>query len=254
MRIALFEDEPHNAERLMHLLKKCDMQTEVVAVLSSLSEGFEWLGRNIDIDLILMDIQLSDGNCFELFKHRKISTPIIFTTAYDNFALQAFKVNSIDYLMKPIDLKDLQRALTKFIEVRPASQPVDIMKIADAFMKRNTARFLIRYNSQYVFVKAEDIAYIYITLSVVYAYTHKGQRLPLDYTLAQIKDMLDKAVFFRVNRQFIVNIDAISKISTYPNSRLILKLKPDTEDEVIVSREKVSNFKEWLEGKDVGLE
>lgn len=253
MRIAIFEDEIHNCERLIRLLKQCDMAIEVTAVISSVADGIKWLKEQHAVDLILMDIQLSDGNCFELFDQAQIKTPVIFTTAYDNFALQAFKVNSIDYLLKPIELKELRRALNKYEQFRPMATPgVDITRIADEFLRRNSTRFMGKINNQLIYVKAQDIAYLQFEKGITYATTTRNQRIPLDYSLDQIERLLDKNVFFRINRQFIIHLDAIRKITTYYNSRLILQLQPNIDADVIISRERVGDFKSWLEGKGGG--
>ncbi|WP_276480559.1 LytR/AlgR family response regulator transcription factor [Paraflavitalea pollutisoli] len=250
MKVAIFEDEVHNSERLMQLLKKCREPMEVVAVIDSVAEGIRWMEQSPGVDLMLMDIQLSDGNCFEIFRQTNVKTPIIFTTAYDNFALQAFKVNSIDYLMKPIDLKELQQALDKFQQFKPVDRPaIDIASIAEEFLKRDSTRFIGRLNNQLIYVKAKDIAWLQFVKGVTYATTTQGQKLPLDYSLDQIEKLLDRHHFFRINRQFIVHIDAIKKILTYYNSRLILQLLPDAGADVIISRERVNDFRSWLEGR-----
>jgi len=250
MRIVIFEDEMHNAERLIQLLQKCDAAIQVVAVIASVAEGIRWLEQQQPVDLMLMDIQLSDGNCFEIFSKTKVRTPIIFTTAYDGFALQAFKVNSIDYLLKPIDLDDLKNALKKYEQFRPANNyTVDIGRIAEEFLRRDSARFIGRINNQLVYVKAKDIAWLQFARGTTWATTVTNQRVPLDYSLDQIEQLLDKHLFFRINRQFIIQIDAIKKITTYYNSRLILQLAPDVDTDVIISRERVTEFKNWLEGK-----
>ena len=250
MNVVLFEDEKHNAERLMQLLEKTGRGINVISVISSVAEGIEWLTNNGTADLILMDIQLSDGNCFEILEKADIKLPIIFTTAYDNFTLKAFKVNSIDYLMKPIDLVELEAALDKFESLRPANTVVDINKIANAFLRRSAARLLVKINNQFIYIKSQEIAYIQVIDSTPYVYTFSGQRFPLDYTLDYVSTILDPHNFFRINRQFMVNIDAIQKISSYFNSRLILKMIPHMPEDVIVSREKVASFKYWLEGKE----
>lgn len=254
MKVVIFEDEIHNAERLIQLLHKCNPDIEVAAVIGSVADGSKWMEQHNPVDLMLMDIQLSDGNCFELFRQNKVQTPIIFTTAYDGFAIQAFKVNSIDYLMKPIDLDDLRNALKKYEQFRPAtSYAIDMAKIAEAFLKRDTARFIGRINNQLVYVKAKDIAYLNFIKGVTWATTINNQRIPLDYSLDQIERLLDRALFFRINRQFIIQIDAIKKIMTYYNSRLILQLEPEVDTDVIISRERVAEFKSWLEGKEPGM-
>lgn len=250
MRIVIFEDEMHNAERLIQLLHKCNADIQIAAVITSVEEGIRWLEQQQQVDLMLMDIQLSDGNCFEIFSKTKVRTPIIFTTAYDGFALQAFKVNSIDYLLKPIDLDDLKNALKKYEQFRPANNyTVDISRIAEEFLRRDSARFIGRINNQLIYVKAKDIAWLQFARGATWATTVTNQRVPLDYSLDQIEQLLDKHQFFRINRQFIIQIDAIKKITTYYNSRLILQLAPDVDTDVIISRERVSEFKNWLEGK-----
>ena len=250
MNIVIFEDEKHNSERLIQLLEKTGKGINVTAVIASVAEGIEWLNNGGKADLILMDIQLSDGNCFEILEKADIKLPVIFTTAYDNFTLKAFKVNSIDYLMKPIDLKELEAALAKFESLKPAGTAVDINKIANAFLRRSAARLLVKINNQFIYIKSQDIAYIKVEESTPYVYTFNKQKFPLDYTLDHIGTILDPLNFFRINRQFIVSVDSIQKISSYFNSRLILKLEPTEPDNVIVSREKVNSFKDWLEGKE----
>lgn len=253
MRIVIFEDEIDNAERLMQLLRQYDAGIEVVAVIESVANGLLWLEQQHLVDLMFMDIQLSDGNCFELFRHRQVQTPIIFTTAYDGFALQAFKVNSIDYLMKPIDIRELKTALKKYEQFKPVNNyTVDISKIAEEFLRRESTRFIGRLNNQLVYVKARDIAYLQFVKGITWATTMSGQRMPLDYSLDQIEKILDKNLFFRINRQFIIQLDAIKKIMAYYNSRLILQLEPGIDTDVIISRERVSDFKNWLEGKEIG--
>lgn len=248
MKVVIFEDEMHNAERLIQLLEKYDPAITVTAIIESVAQGLAWMEQHQPVDLMLMDIQLSDGNCFELFSQKEVHTPIIFTTAYDGFALQAFKVNSIDYLMKPIDFKDLSKALKKYEQFKPAPQyNLDISQIAEAFMRRDHTRFIGRLNNQLIYVKAKEIAYLQFTKGATWATTFSGQRMPLDYSLDQVEKLLDKHVFFRINRQFIIHIDAIKKITAYYNSRLILQLSPGIEEDVIISRERVADFKSWLE-------
>lgn len=250
MRVVIFEDELHNAERLTQLLKKADPEIDILTILSSVTEGVHWMQQmGTSVELLFMDIQLSDGNCFEIFRQIQIFTPVIFTTAYDNFALQAFKVNSLDYLMKPIDPVELQHALTKFSRFRPAASNLDIAKIAEEFQRRESMRFIGRVNNQLLYVKAKEIAYLQYVHGITYATTIKNEKVPLDYSMDQIEKMLDRTQFFRINRQFIIHIDAIQKINAYYNSRLILQLDPHAPGDVIISREKVPEFKSWLEGK-----
>ncbi|AOM78599.1 LytR/AlgR family response regulator transcription factor [Pedobacter steynii] len=251
MKIIIFEDEKHNAERLIHLLQQCVPSLEVLAVIESIEEGLSWFASPVHTaDLIFMDIQLSDGNCFEMFDQVDIRIPIIFTTAYDSFALQAFKVYSVDYLMKPIDIKDLKRALEKYAYFKLPPEPaINISRLAEEFFKRENTRFIGKINNQLVYVKAKDIAYIHFSDGLTWATTISNQKTPLDYSLDQIEKMLDKNLFFRINRKLIVHIDAIKKITTYYNSRLVIQLFPLIDAEAIISRERVSSFKSWLEGQ-----
>jgi DNA-binding LytR/AlgR family response regulator len=249
MKVVIFEDEMHNAERLISLMRQCNPDVEVLAIIESVAQGAQWLAEQHHADLMMMDIQLSDGNCFEMFTHTKVHTPVIFTTAYDGFALQAFKLNSIDYLMKPIGQKELCAALQKFEQFRPApNYQVDIARLAEEFLRRDHTRFIGRINNQLIYVKAKDIAWLQFSKGVTWATTFAQQRMPLDYSLDQIEKLLDKHAFFRINRQFIVHIDALKKIMAYYNSRLILQLEPGAGEDVIVSRERVNDFKAWLEG------
>ncbi len=253
MKIIIFEDERHNAERLIQLLQKCLPQVDVIAIIESVEDGVKWFDNQVDAaDLIFMDIQLSDGNCFELFDRRDVQVPVIFTTAYDSFALQAFKVYSVDYLMKPIDVKDLKRAIEKYEYFKlPVNSGVNISKIAEEFSKRENTRFIGKINNQLIYVKAKDIAHIYFADGLTWATTMTDQKIPLDYSLGQIEKLLDKNLFFRINRKLIIHIDAIKKITTYYNSRFILQLSPAVDVEAIISRERVSGFKAWLEGQAI---
>lgn len=251
MKIVIFEDEPNNAERLIHLLRQCMTEPEIVAVIESVADGIEWFRQHGDggADLIFMDIQLSDGNCFEIFETVRSRIPVIFTTAYDNFALQAFRLHSVDYLLKPIDIQELKRAIAKFEEFRPVSRTPDISRLAEEFFRREDTRFIGKMNNQLVYVKAKNIAYIFIEDGIVWAITHTGQKIPLDYSLDQMEKLLDRVLFFRINRKMIIHIDAIQKITTYYNNRLVLVLTPGNDEHNIVSRDRVNPFKDWLQGR-----
>lgn len=252
MKAVILEDEELNAERLVQLLKQVVPEVEVVGMVESVADGVAWFSdSNNYADVIFMDIQLSDGNCFEIFNQVQVRTPIIFTTAYDKFALQAFKVHSVDYLLKPIDSSDLRRALEKLSYFRDQpNQHFDVTKIAEAFYKKENTRFLGKTNNQLVYVKAKDIAYVYFSDGITKAVTFDSQKVPLDYSLDQMEKMLNRVLFFRINRKMIIHIDAIKKINTYYNSRLVLQLVPGVEKDTVVSRERVNIFKSWLEGRE----
>lgn len=253
MKVVIFEDEKLNAERLIQLLKMLIPQIEVMSIIESVEEGKRWLKQyGVMADVAFMDIQLSDGNCFEMFEQVTLTTPVIFTTAYDKFALQAFKVHSIDYLLKPVEKAELERALAKLDFFKNKTKPViDITKIAEAFYRQENTRFIGRANNQIVYVKSKDIACVYYIDGITKAITHAGKRVPLDYSLDQMDKMLTRTLFYRINRKMIVHIDAIVKINSYYNNRLILQLSSGTGiEDVVVSRERVALFKGWLEGRD----
>lgn len=252
MRVVIFEDERHNAERLVQLLQKTHSAIEVITIIESVEEGLKWFAdKNNTADLLFMDIQLSDGNCFELFEQQDIKMPVIFTTAYDNFSLQAFKVYSVDYLLKPIDPKELSRAIEKYEYFKvPTNAGINISKIAEEFSKRENARFIGKVNNQLIYIKAKDIAYIHFDEGLTWAITTHNRKIPLDYSLDHIEKLLDRNLFFRINRKLIIHIDAITKITTYYNSRLIVQLSPAINIDAIISRERVNSFKSWLEGSN----
>lgn len=219
MKVIIFEDVRYNAERLVQLLQKCVPELQVLAIIESVDEGLKWFGgQNEMADLVFMNIQFSDGTCFELFEQYEIKTPVIFTTAYDNYALRDFKVYNVDYLLKPIDIKDLERVLEKFedFKVQPSNM-LHISKIAAQFSKREHSRFIGRINSQHLFVKAVDIVYLYFLSGVTWAVTFTGQKVQLHYSLDQMEKMLDENFFFRTSLKLIVRIDTKAR---YPTSEV----------------------------------
>lgn len=253
MRIVIFEDEPDNAERLIYLLKQCLPDITSVTTIPSVAEGISWFAENGDAaELLFMDIQLSDGNCFEIFEKVNSRVPVIFTTAYDRFALQAFKLYSVDYLLKPIDANELKRAIQKFEDLRQSPfKLAPVSKIREEFYRREDARFVGKINNQLVYVKAKNIAYIYMEGGIIRAMTQEGQKVPLNFSLDRLEKSLDRVLFFRINRKMIVHIDAIQKITTYYNNRLVLQLNPSGNTDNVISRERVNSFKNWLGGNDI---
>ncbi|HBS86130.1 MAG: hypothetical protein A2W91_07770 [Bacteroidetes bacterium GWF2_38_335] len=248
MRVLIFEDEKINADHLQDLVKRYDGDIEIAGVLESIKAGLIWFESNKLPDLIFMDIHLADGLCFEIFETRNIEVPVIFTTAYDEYSLQAFKVNSIDYLLKPINFSDLKSALDKFIkhQMRQFSELQSLlMKQIQGNYKK---RFLVKIGEQYKNIAIDEISFLISEEGLVFAVLNNGSRYPLDFSLDQLERMTDPARFFRVNRKIIVSHISVKKIHTYFNSRLKLELQPSAEVEVIVSRERVADFKNWLEG------
>lgn len=249
MKVIIFEDEALIAERLIAQIARYDKTIEVLGVFSTVESGGRWLDSNPAPDLIFMDIQLSDGFCFDLFERTKVSSPIIFTTAYDEFALKAFRYNSIDYLLKPVDFAELERSLGKFAELSAARRPdaESIRKMISKFSASYKSRFLVKVGDQFRVVMADETAYFKFDGGFVSIVTQSKSEFITDFTLDKLEEMLDPEKFFRVNRKYIVSIDSIQKISSYFNSRLQLELSPAARESVIVSRERVPSFKEWLD-------
>jgi len=251
MRVIIIEDEKPSARRLQRLLSAIDINAEVM--LHSVEESIEWFQNNAHPDLIFLDIQLSDGLSFEIFEAIEINSAVIFTTAYDEYALQAFKLNSIDYLLKPIDEDELLEAVNKFKERSPSKSAVtldfnDIKKLLVNPLEREyKKRFSVKIGQHIKLVPVEDIECIYSENKGTYAYTVDGRNYLLDMPLEQLEDELKPETFFRVSRKFFVNINAIKDIISYTNSRLKVILNQYKSHDIIVARERVKDFKNWLE-------
>lgn len=251
MKVLIIEDEIPAAKRLRKLISQYCPEAKVMDVVDSVEGATQWLDTFEKPDLIFMDIQLSDGLSFDIFNQTEVISPVIFTTAYDQYALKAFKVNSVDYLLKPIDPEELQSAFAKFRNLHQQAQEYDRTAIQNLIssitQKGYKERFLVKVGQQLNYVQTKEIAYFYSEEGLVYAMTNTNRRHVLDYTLEQLQDVLDPKIFFRINRKIIVSVEAIHKIHTYFNSRLKLELLPRTELEAIVSRERVGDFKSWLD-------
>lgn len=251
LKVLIFEDEGLSAEHLVKLIGQYDPSIELLGIIESVKQGIEWFSNHQHPDVLLMDIQLSDGSCFDLFKQIRLEIPVIFTTAYNEYAIQAFKVNSVDYLLKPIDYQDLKLAFEKFrkqqkIHVPNTEQLYEQLYSRLVQPKQYKKRLLIKIGEQLKQVVVDDIAFFQFEEGMCWAITLGKNRMPVDYSLDELEQMLDPKMFFRINRKFIVNPDSIEKIHTYFNNRLKLQLRPDPETEVLVSRERVSDFKNWL--------
>jgi DNA-binding LytR/AlgR family response regulator len=251
MKVIIIEDEKPAARRLGRLAGEFGM--EVTAMLYSVDEAIEWFQNNDHPDLIFLDIQLSDGLSFEIFDAVEVKSAIIFTTAYDEYALQAFKLNSIDYLLKPIDDEELGNSLKKYRGFKPENQKIsidfnDIKKLLVNPLEREyKKRFTVRVGQHLKIVNADEVECFYSENKGTYAFTSEGRNFLLDTTLEQLEGELSPKYFFRVSRKFYVNVNHISDIISYTNSRLQIKLKRFGEQEIIVSRERVRDFKLWLE-------
>jgi len=252
MNILIIEDEQPAAKRLTQLILKEESEAKIAGTLDSVESAVKWIKTFNAPDLIFMDIQLADGLSFDIFTKVKINSPIIFTTAYDQYALQAFKVNSVDYLLKPIDPDELSKAFAKFKMVyahEPATYDQGaIQQLIQAMTKKDyKERFLVKTGQHLQYINVEDIAYFYSEDGLVHLQTKTTKRYIVDYTLDQLERMVDPNCFFRINRKIITNICAVKKIHTYFNSRLLLDLAPKINLEVIVSRDRVGDFKQWLD-------
>ena len=246
MNILIIEDEPLAARRLTKLLKELLPNANVVAQLDSISESILFLESSTDLDLILLDIHLADGASFEIFNHVKVKTPVIFTTAYDQYAIKAFEVNAIDYLLKPIKRKELSRAIDKFIQLS-SNQSFDYQHLAQLIQKKpQERRFLIRMGQQIKLIQTSDIAYCYTEERITFIMTNAGRRYPVDHSLEKLGELLPDDRFFRINRQFIIGLHAVKEMYAYSKARVKLILIPNCDIQTIVSTERSPVFRRWL--------
>lgn len=253
INILIIEDEEPAANRLKKMVTELEPDANVLDNIVSVNSAIGWFNQNPLPDLVFSDIQLSDGLSFEIFKNVEVQCPVIFITAYDQYAIDAFKVNSIDYLLKPIKREDLQAALNKFNKLKSngttAAPALDINKVLEAFTPSKNefkTRFIVRYGEHIKTIKIEDVAYFYTEDKINFLTTNEGRRYTIDYNLDNLESMLDPKVYFRINRQFIISIHAISEMFTYSKSRVLVKLNPPSKHETIVSTERSGDFKLWL--------
>ncbi len=250
IKILIVEDELPAAKRLQKLLKESAFEIEVIHHCESIFSAVTYLQNSVDIDLILMDIRLGDGISFDIFKQVELHTPIIFTTAFDEYMMKAFKVNSIDYLLKPIDPIELNESLEKYTKLHKTENQPDLTSLLSIIQQGNSykERFLIKSGSQILIVPTQEINYIYSEDGYSFLITTQGKKHIIDQTLDQIQKEVNPKDFFRINRSMIIKTSAIAKVEQYFNSRYVISLEPTFHEQAIVSREKVKEFKEWLEG------
>jgi len=250
MNILIIENEKPAADKLIRLLMKIDKSINILGVIETVEGTINRLQENPQPDLILMDIQLDDGLCFEIFETANIEIPVIFTTAYDEYMLKAFRVNSIDYLLKPIEEGLLNSALTKFKKLYADKDPFqrDFKQLLFEFRNQFKSRFLIKIGEKYRSVPIGEISHFHINERSVFLSDLQGKDYGIDYSLEQLQTMLDPRKFFRINRECIVNLESISLMYSYSSSRLQLTLKNiEKSDLFVVSRDKVSEFKRWID-------
>jgi DNA-binding LytR/AlgR family response regulator len=247
MRILLVEDEKPAADRLIRLIHEIDPTAEILDTVDSIESTLNYLAANPQPDLLLMDIHLADGSCFEIFKYETIETPVIFTTAYDEYALQAFKTNALDYLLKPIKQAELAAAFEKFTKLT-GSQRAQIDHLVTQMTPQYAERFLIRTGQSYRIVELRDVLYFMSEDKISYALKADGKRYALDFTMDKLETMLNPKDFFRLNRQFIITARSIEEMTAYSKSRVKVKLTPKNKEEPVVSSERTGDFKRWLVG------
>ena len=254
MKVLIVEDEALAADRLLKMIVSIEPDSEILGKLESVRSVVKWFSLNPSPELIFMDVQLSDGLCFEIFEKVKIDIPVIFITAYNEYALKAFKVNSIDYLLKPIDQAELQNAILKYKKMAyngHQGQSIDsliINKVKAMLQNPYKIRFVVRIGEHIKAVGVNDISFIYSSDKATLIRTVSGRDFALDGSIDQITSEMDPAKFFRVSRKYLISIDHVTDIIAYSGSRLKVVMKGIEHDEIIVSREKVGDFKKWLEG------
>ncbi|GAA0562047.1 LytR/AlgR family response regulator transcription factor [Chitinophaga japonensis] len=254
MEVLIIEDEEPAAERLVGLLRQYDARIRPLAILSSVEEVVKWFGDHRQPDLVLLDIHLSDGLCFDIFKQVAVRCPIIFCTAYDQYVLDAFQVHSIDYLLKPVQYQKLEKSLRKMEAIRSQMRPPgndphfnEIIQIIRTGRHSYKSRFMVKTGNRIKAVKSSDIAYFNSRNKVTLLVTRDGQRFPLDYTLDELMTMLDPVMFFHVNRNLVIHIDSVKEVHPYFKGRLKLLLSPEQEEEIVISSQKTPLFKAWLD-------
>lgn len=249
MRILIIEDEKPASNLLIKQIKLHYPDAELFGNLDSIKKCLQWFSSNAQPDLIFCDIQLADGLSFEIFEKVQLSTPIIFTTAYDQYAIKAFQVNAIDYLLKPIDPKELARAVDKYKLNRiPSSLEIDVLKSLLSPNKLTfKSRFLVKFGDKIQSVPVEQISYFYSEEKVTFLQTIEGKKYVIESTLEQTEAQINPSDFFRLNRKYLCSMKSIDGIFAYSNSRLKVKLVNCSDQDILISREKVSDFKSWLD-------
>jgi two-component system response regulator LytT len=254
MNVLIIEDEKLAQVELKRLLDQSDFDINVLGCLDSIEESVQWLAEHEEPDIIFMDIQLSDGSSFEIFDLIEIKTPVIFTTAYDEYAIQAFKVNSVDYLLKPIEPSDLQASLQKYTEIKQHYTSTQlsytrnqIEQILDLREPHYKNRFISRIGDRIQHIMVEDVAYFYAEDKIVSLVTRDNKEFVIDYTLEHLQSLLDPNQFYRLNRKYLAKIDAIEHVLRLFDGRFKVILKPPAKNKILISRRRMAEFKRWLD-------
>lgn len=255
IKVVIIEDELPAQRLLKETLQEINFDTKVIGCFNSIKSAVEWFQNNPHPDIVLLDIQLSDGLSFEIFKQAKVESAIIFTTAYDEYAIQAFKVNSIDYLLKPVEKDKLKTAFEKYHNynkqfIQKQNSNIDFSELASLIKGEKTEyrkRFLIQSNESFFHLPVEDIALFYSMQGITFAVTFEKREYPVNFSLENLKDHLQPDNFFKINRQFIVNIDAIKRVHSYFNGKLKIEMQPSHSQDIIIGKDKTASFKRWLD-------
>jgi two-component system LytT family response regulator len=250
MKALIIEDEEPASKRLQKLLFEIDPSIEILETIVSVVSAIKWFRENPPPDIVFSDIQLADGTSFEIFKAMEMESPVVFTTAFNQYAIDAFKVNSIDYLLKPIKKDALLAAIEKFKKRGAVAISLpDINKLMKSLQLQGQAfkkRFVVRYGEHIKTINIEDVAFFYTEDKINFLTTKEGRRFTIDYNLDSLESMLDPKNFFRINRQYIISIHSIKEMFAYTKSRVLIKLNPEARHETIVSTERSADFKLWL--------
>ena len=248
MKVLIIEDETAAAKNLRSVLKSVTPDAQIIETIDTVVDAVEWFQTNPAPDLIFMDIHLSDGESFKIFEKVEISAPVIFTTAYDQYALKAFQTSGIDYLLKPIQEEEVRRAVDKWRLLTGADKSDYKQKVDTLISEQQTDRqsFLVRFRDKLIPVSQSDIAYCYTSEEKVYAFGYNGERYPMEHTLEALQGMLSAKKFYRANRQFIISRDAVIDVSVWFGSRLSVNLKVEIPEKIIVPKARVPEFKLWL--------
>ena len=252
MKALIIEDEPFAQVELKRLIQKVDKTIEIMGCLSTVEESIDWFKSNHEPNIVFMDVQLSDGLSFDIFDKVEITAPIVFVTAFDEYAIKAFEQNSIDYLLKPVEFEDLKKALKKYDRIRNRYQGISAA-VSESLIEQIAgnqsykSRFLIKRGEIIKYIFTSEIAYFYSSAEITYMITHNKKKYALDYTLDELIKKVDPDLFFRASRKYIASISSIEEVRKHFNSRLKLILNPPSTDDILVSRARVSEFLTWLE-------
>jgi DNA-binding LytR/AlgR family response regulator len=248
IKVVVIEDENLAAQRLGRIISQLPYNLQVIAFLDSVQNATKWFNDGNSADLAFMDIQLGDGLSFDIFASAKVNCPVIFTTAFDEYSLKAFKVNSIDYLLKPIDEQEVDAAVKKFLSLTNINDyNQKLAGLLKTLTQKYKERFVIKVGEKIKTVETSDILYFFSMGKATFLHSKENREYDIEQTLEQLEEMISPLLFFRINRKYIIQINSIKDIISWTNSRLKINLKDCNDDDIFVSRERVKSFKDWLD-------